>query len=519
MRRIRNLVLALGTLFAFAAYGASGKKVLKFAASVPAMEFLDVQLQTDTDVIQPAWLIGESLLAFNRDLVPYPKLLKSMPTISKDGKVYSCELRSGVKFHDGSTLTSKDVEFTFTRMFDPKTKCLNTYLCDMILGAQEMLDGKATKLAGFKVLDDRRFEITLASPYSPFLAVLACQQLMIYPEKACRAAGPRWGIDTFVGTGPFKLVKFEPKDVLVVERFPGYYGTPVKLDGIELYNMDQSTALLEYERGTLDMVGFNGTVMVDGYKNNPKYQDQLVGVPLIGTIAMILNVNMPPLDKVKVREAISYAVDQNSLVANYMKGHARATGCFIPPGMPGFDPKRAATKYNPTKAKALLKEAGFPNGIKLVASISEKSALVGVATVLQEQLKASGINLDVQKFDAAAMVDMRKNGKVQTLFLTWYADIPDPDNFMYTFFHKDQSRMWSSNYGDPSVTKSLEDGRTIPAGKARTAMYMKVEDKVVTKDVATIPLYNPIKYYMISKNLKGVAFENSMINFFGISKN
>ena len=385
-----------------------------------------------------------------------------MPTVSKDGKVYSCELKPGIKFHDGTTLTSKDVEFTFTRMFDPKTKCLNTYLCDMILGAQEMLDGKATKLAGFKVLDDRRFEITLAAPYSPFLAVLACQQLMIYPEKACKAAGTRWGIDTFVGTGPFKLVKFEPKDVLIVERFPGYHGTPAKLDGIELYNMDQNTALLEYERGTMDMVGFTGTEMVDGYKNNPKFKDQLVGVPLIGTIAMIMNVNMPPLDKVKVREAISYAVDQNSLVGNYMKGHAQATGCFIPPGMPGFDAKRPVSKYNPARAKTLLKEAGFPNGIKIVASISEKSALVGVATVLQEQLKASGINLEVQKYDSAAMVDMRKNGKVQTLFLTWYADIPDPDNFMYTFFYKDQSRMWSSNYNDSWVNKSLESGAHSP---------------------------------------------------------
>lgn len=512
-------VVALTAVMATTGHAAGGKKVLKFAASMPAMEFLDVQLQTDTEVIQPAWLMGESLLAFNKDLVPVPQLLKSMPTISKDGKVFTCELKAGVKFHDGSTLTSKDVEFTFTRMFDPKTKCLNTYLCDMILGAQEMLEGKSSKLAGFKVLDDRKFEITLSAPYSPFGSVLACPQMMIYPEKACRAAGSRWGIDTFVGTGPYKLVSFEPKDALVVERFPGYHGKPAKLDGLEMYNMDQSTALLEYERGSMDMVGFNGTVMVDGYKNNPKFREQLVGYPIVGTIAVILNVAMPPLDNVKVREAMSYAIDQKSLAANYMKGYANPTGCFIPPGMPGHDPKRIASKHNPAKAKTLLKEAGFPNGIKVVAALSEKSALVGAATVIQEQLKASGITLEVQKYDAAAMVDMRKNGKVQVMFLTWYADIPDPDNFMYTFFHKDQSKLWSSNYNNAWVTKSLEDGRVVPAGPARTAMYMKVEDRIVTKDFAAVPLYNPIKYYMVSKALKGVTFENGMINFFGVSKN
>lgn len=517
MAKIARLMLA--GLVACVAYGAAGKKVLKFAVSMPAMEFLDTQLSTDTDVIQPAWLMGESLLAFSKNLIPEPKLLASLPKVSKDGLVYSCELKAGVKFHDGSTLTSRDVEFTFNRMFTPATKCLNTYLCDMILGGKEMLDGKAKNLTGFKVLDDRKFQITLEAPYSPFLAVLACQQLMIYPEKACKAAGTRWGIDTFIGTGPYKLVKFEPKDMLAVERFSGYHGTPMKLDGIELYNMDPSTALLEYERGTVDMIGFTGTELVNGYLNNPKFKDQITSIPLLGTIAMILNVTKPPLDNPKVREALSYAVDKNSLVANYMKGLARPAGCFIPPGIPGYDPKRPASKYDPAKAKALLKEAGFPNGIHLVSMLSEKSSTVGVATVIQEQLKASGIDLEIQKADSAAMVDMRHRGEIQVPFLTWYADIPDPDNFLYTFFHKDQAKMWSSRYTNDWVTKSLDEGRRMPIGAPRTALYTKIEEKVIHKDFAAIPLYNPSKYYMISKPVKGIAFENGMVNFFfGVTK-
>ena len=111
-----------------------------------------------------------------------------------------------------------------------------------------MLDGQTTELAGFTVTGDYTFDITLEGPYAPFLSVLACEQLSIYPEKACTEAGDRWGVDVFVGTGPFKLKEFTPKDRLVVERFEDYHGEQPYLDQIEMYNMDANTMLLEYEK-------------------------------------------------------------------------------------------------------------------------------------------------------------------------------------------------------------------------------------------------------------------------------
>lgn len=540
MKKFIALLLASVLIFSFAACGkentdpsgastapsgganteapsTGGDKVLKFAGVYPDMLVLDVMKSTTTDTCQSGSLVVEALLDFNEDFSVKPLLLTQLPTVSEDGMTFTCELKKGIKFHDGTELKASDVEFTFNRMFLPSTICVNTFLCDMILGAKDMLDGKTDKLEGFKVIDDYNFTITLESAYSPFLSVLACEQLSIYPEKACTEAGDRWGVDTFIGTGPFKLKEFTPKDRVVVERFEDYHGEKPTLAGIEMYNMDQNTALLEYESGNLDIVAVNQDV-VDTYRKDEAYAKQLVVNPLVGIISMNLNVQKAPLDNPKVREAVGYAIDTEAMVENYLKGNAQATSCFIPRGCMGFDDTRPVSKYDPAKAKALLAEAGFPDGVHLVTTISEKSTAVGVATVLQQQMKESGIDFEIQKVDDAAYIDLRKQGEVQVAFSTWYADIVDPDNFLYTILHSKNSPFFSSNYNNPEFDKKLEECRRITDPAEREKLYREAEHMVVLEDFANVPLYNPIKFYLQQENVTGIKFMNSLVDLFYAQK-
>lgn len=166
------------------------------------------------------------------------KLITKLPEISDDGLTYSFELKPDVKFHDGTTLTSSDVEFTFTRIFEPSDKNVSTWMCDMILGGKEMLEGKAEELEGFKVIDDTHFEITLDKPYSAFMSVLATPQMVIYPEKAYKEAGEDWGGKVYIGTGPYKVNEFDPKNKVILERYDEYHGGAKKLDEIVYLNMD-----------------------------------------------------------------------------------------------------------------------------------------------------------------------------------------------------------------------------------------------------------------------------------------
>ena len=496
--------------------GGDDLKVLKYANVYPDMQVLDVMKSTTTDTIQAGSLVCEALLDFEEDFSVTPLLLKELPT-SEDGVTFHCELKEGVLFHDGTELKATDVEFTFKRMFLPETVCVNTFLCDMILGAKEMLNGETTELAGFTVTGDYTFDITLEGPYAPFLSVLACEQLSIYPEKACTEAGDRWGVDVFVGTGPFKLKEFVPKDRVVVERFDDYHGEQPTLDQIEMYNMDANTMLLEFESGNMDIVGVQQD-QADAYRNNEEFAEEFVINPLIGTISMNLNVEMAPLDNVKVREAIGYAIDRQSMVDNYLKGNAYATSCFIPRGCMAFDEERPVDKYDPEKAKELLAEAGFPDGIHIVTTISEKSSAVGVATVLQQQMKEAGIEFEIQKVDDAAYIDLRKNGEVQVAFSTWYADIVDPDNFLYTILHSESSPFFSSNYNNPEFDALLEEARVVTDPAKREELYREAESLAVTVDFVNVPLYNPIKFYLVQENVEGVVFLNSMVDLFYATK-
>ena len=491
--------------------GASeGENILTFANVFENMDILDVHKSTVTDVMQTGPLICEPLLQYDLDRNLVPCLLESLPEVSEDGLTFSCKLKEGVKFHDGTELTSADVEYTFNRIFDPDTQNVNTWLCDMILGAKDMLDGNAETLAGFKVIDDYNFEIQLEYPYSAFMNVLACPQMLIYPKDACEAAGDQWGVTTFVGTGPYVFDEFEPKDHVTVKRFDDYHGTPATLDGITVYNMDQNTMLLEYEAGNLD-IAYVDPKVVSAYKTD-EFANNLKQVDMMAIITMNLNTSMAPLDNPKVREAIGYAVDQESLVQNYLQGSGAATDTLIPPGVLGHDDSKPATKYDPEKAKALLAEAGYPDGISLTTYVSEEAEVADVAVVLKEQLKASNIELDIQQVDAASYTDIRGQGEVQVPFLTWYKDIADPDNFLYTFYHSTNSDFFSSCWHDERTDTDLETGRTIGDLEEREALYKALDSYLVDEQCIAVPLYNPVRYWLIADGIGNYSFDDSMID-------
>jgi peptide/nickel transport system substrate-binding protein len=137
---------------------AEEKKILRFGA-INMKSTLDMQLNSFSRVMDVSDAIVEPLLRLDEENKVVPVLLKSMPRIQADVTVYRFELKPGIKFHDGSTLKASDVKYTIERMFRPETKAETSYICDMIVGARDMLEGRADSLEGFKIIDDLNFEI------------------------------------------------------------------------------------------------------------------------------------------------------------------------------------------------------------------------------------------------------------------------------------------------------------------------------------------------------------------------
>ena len=507
MKRFLALLLGL-TLMLGAIPALAEGKTFTYGGVLENLNLLDGHKDTTTDVLNAGIMICEPLLALQPDGSLLPQLLAEMPIVNEDGTLFTCKLREDVFFHDGTQLKSSDVYFTLHRIFDPATANVNAWLCDMIKGGQAMLDGEAEELEGVTIIDDFNFTIELEYPYAPFAYVLSCPQMIIYPEAATVAAGDNWGIDTFIGTGPYKLVEFVAKDVLRMEANENYYEGRPALDEVVWLNLEQGTALMEFEAGTLDLCGVD-PAYVQGYLGE-EFADNLIKVELMGVIALNLNVAMEPLDNQKVREAVSYAIDCNGLVEAYLQGNGTPTDSIVPPVIVGYAGREHV--YDVEKAKELLAEAGYPDGITLVNYVSEASSIAGVPVVLQEQLKAAGITLEVNRVDAATYIDLRKEGSVQCPILTWYGDVPDPDNFLYTFYQSGNSVFFSSSWNDEKTDEMLMQGRALPAGEERAELYKTLEEYLVREQCIVIPLYNPVTYYLQAEGVSGVFFDNSMFH-------
>lgn len=492
---------------------AEEKKILKYGDDLGVVTGLDIHLFTNSEVFEVSDQTHEPLIGSATGTYElYPLLITELPKVSEDGLTYSFELKQGIKFHDGSDLTSHDVKYTLERMFTPEVGNVNTWIADMIAGSKEMLNGETKELAGFKLIDDYHFEISLYEPYAPFEAIMSTQQMVIFPEEA-ESYGKEWGLKAYIGTGPMKVKEFEPKVKVILEKFDDYHGEATKLDEVHFLNMVQNTALLEFEKGNIDVVRVDEN-LVSQYKDDPKFADKLYEEDLIGIIALTLNRNMPPLDNVKVREAVSLAIDRVSLTQNYLKGNATPAKSMLPPGVLGYDKNAPELEYNPEKAKALLAEAGYPDGIEITSMVVENSSLIGVFTVLQAQLKEVGITLNIQQIDRPSYVDIRKRGEIQMPILTWYADYVDPDNFLYTFLYGDNGTFFSSNYKNEEFDKMAEEGRRLTDRKEREQLYKDLDYKVVHEDFPHAPLYTPKAFYMVSDRVEGLEIQNFTFRFF-----
>ena len=297
----------------------SGEKVFRFGQSNPKVG-LDMQTNTNSGASSVADNVLEGLYCWNDDNKEECVLAKDMPEVSDDGLTYTITLKKGVKFSDGSDLTTEDVKYTFERMFTPATGCTNTYMYNMITGAQDMLDGKATELSGFETVDDYTFKLHIDYKFAPFVANLGMDYASIYPSDACAAAGENWGKGTnLIGTGPYVIKENDEQTKVVMVPNKKYHGKKPNLDRLEIvYIDDYSTKMMEYEQGNIDMCDLD-TSLLDQYKDSD-LKDEITQVTPLGTYFLSIKDNDPVLSNKAVREAISLAINRKELCSTVLNG-------------------------------------------------------------------------------------------------------------------------------------------------------------------------------------------------------
>jgi len=424
--------------------------------------------------------------------------------VSPDGLKYTFHLRKGAKFHNGDVLTADDVIYTFDRMLNPDTKALNTDFLDMIAGAQDRMDGKATSTSGLKKIDDNTVEITLDAPFAPFLANLATPAGSIFSQKATEAAGKDFGVKP-VGTGPFKMDNWTFNSEIQLSAFDDYFRGKPKFDKLIMKIIPEpQTMALMFKKGDLDVLDLDfSRSQIPEFQNDAQWKNQIVSGPRVGTYYMSINEKIPPFENPKVREAIMYAIDRQTLIDKLYYGTGIPAKGILAPGLAGFNPNLPGFEYNPEKAKALLKEAGYPDGFSMELTQSANSpSTLKVNEALQAMLADVGIKAEIKQMDSAAWSATRKEGKLGSYFTSWSADYNDPDNFIYTFFAPQNSVARSWNYENKAVQDDLEKARSMTDMAARYKLYQDIENQIVNKDFAFVPMFHLNHLFVVQPKVK-----------------
>ncbi len=485
----------------------------------------DVQ-KTSKDYTLPQ-NIYDRLLEIEVDDAGVSKIVPSLAEdwdISADGLEYTFHLRQDVKFQNGNDFTAEDVVYTFHRLLTVENG-VNTELLDQVKGAAEVIEGSADRLEGVEMVDDYTVKITLKEPFAAFLSCLTAPGLSIYDSEATEAAGDQFGMDpaVTVGTGPFRFAGWTFNDQLVLVKNEDYWKGAPELPGVVIKIIpDTETQTMMFESGELDLLDLDFvTDAADRFLET--YPEQIVQGPRVGITYFTMNFNIEPFQDLKVRQAVQMAIDRQAILDALYGGRGQVEHGIYPYGLIGFNEGQTKISYDPEKAKALLAEAGYPDGftMELAADASASDTVTMALEIIKEQLAAVGINAEIKNYDESTWLETRKAGELGSFMSTWTADFNDPENFIYTFFgNEEKTRIRSINYPDTAVMDRVGAARGIVNEDERLAEYQALEEKLIHEDAAWVPMYSRTHLWAVSsrvQNFKPVWSGVSDRMYYGVS--
>lgn len=441
-------------------------------------------------------------------------------TVSDDGLTYTFTLRDGVVFSNGSALTASDVQYTFERLLTAGG--VNDDIPLEVSGGESLEKGEADTLAGFRVIDDTHFTITLAAANAGFVAELTGPAVSIVDAETMKTA-KNFGIDCgdTIGTGPYVITEWVPNDHYTLVYNEKYWGKKPSVTKLIVSIIpDASTQNLMFQNGELDMIdleSLDSSIVQSTYKTT--YANKLITAPRVGLTYLAMNEKSPYLSDVNVRKAIQKAIDVGAIIDSVYSGDAVPEAGIIPTGVWGHDNSLQRIACDPEGAKALLKQAGYADGqvkFELAMDSSASSSTQLVYQIVQEQLKAVGITAGIQSYDDSSWLDLRKSGEMDAFIANWTMDYNDPANIMYTFFGSpEKTALRSLNYSDTDVMARVAAASSITDDDARRTEYQALEKTIVTDDAAWVPLFENTHLFALSDRVSSfVPYWAGYSNFY-----
>jgi peptide/nickel transport system substrate-binding protein len=503
MLKFLSLTFIMVLLFA----GCGGKKEVEEAPAETAKEkVLKVAIDKDATNLNPVFVtdltgemfsanIFDSLVSYKDDVSkPAPGIAEKWE-ISEDGKTYTFYLRKGIKFHNGTELTAKDVKFTIETIMDPANAA----------ASKQYLNDVET----VEAIDDYTVKFTLKNVYASFMLLLGSPQFGILPSEYIKEIGLEAFDRNPIGTGPFKFEEWVPDDHITLVKNEDYFLGKPNLDKAIFRPIPKAeVASVELQSGGIDLASSLLPQDITKFQSDSNFEVQQT--PGLSFQYVGFSAVEKPYSDVRFRKAIYYATDFDSAIDGIYGSTGDRAYSWIPPVVFANDKeymKSKALPYDEEKAKALfdeLKAEGIlKEGMEIPILSPQDAFRSKIATAMASSLVKYGFKPKVQTLEFGTLLPATEEGKAGIYLLGW-GSVPDPDRWTYALFHTDAGKQNRSKYSNQVVDEALVNGRNTADIAKREVEYVKAMRQAIGTDYIHIPL--------IFKNIN-VVHTNKVKNF------
>ncbi len=428
------------------------------------------------------------LVTLDQDMKVQPDIARDW-TLSENGTRYTFELRDDVRFHSGKALTAKDVKYSWERACAPSTDSMTaaTYLGD-IVGADDVLQGKATELSGVTVIDDYTLQVDIEAPRAYFLEKLTYPTAFVVDSETV-ALGADWWREPN-GTGPFTLSQWQAGSLVELQANSDYYGPKPLVDTVQFLLL-AGVPMSLYEQGAIDVVSVSSGYMDQVTDPANPLHLELQSTPELSLYYIGFDVTKPPFDDKNVRLAFCHAVDRERIVSVLFNGSVGLAGGIVPAGMPGYDPNLDPYGYDPELARELLAKSSYGSAdalppITVTVSGYANDVPSYIAAALYGWQENLGVVASVRQLEPDIFLYSLDAEHDQAFSMGWIADYPSPQNFLGTLFGEGESYN-TSGYANPELESLLQQAAAEVNDERRLELYRQAE-RVVLADAPCLPL-------------------------------
>jgi oligopeptide transport system substrate-binding protein len=443
-------------------------------------------------------------------------------TISKDQKVYTFKIRKDAVWSNGDKVTAGDFEYSFKRAADPKTAAPYSWYIQ-ILGIEngsDIVDGKkAPETMGVKALDDETLQITLTKPIPYFLKGLAHGTMAPIPQKTVKKFGNKWTQPANIVTnGAYQLKEWVVNEKIVLVKSDKYYDNEkVSIDKVTYLPIPEfSTEYNRYKAGEIDVSssGISSSIYKQMKKEHP---EEIHTYAQLGTYYYYLNMKKKPFDDIRVRKALSYAINRNLITEKILGGGQIPAYTFVPDGTDGYiAPKPEymtwTQKQRDEAAIKLMTEAGItadkPLAFELLYNTSENHKKIALAIASMWKKAFNGaVKVTLKNQEWKTYIAEKKAGNYQVARAGWVGDYNEPSTMLDLLTKGHSSN--NSFYDNPEYDKRMNAARTVLDDAKRNALYAEA-DKLIAQDMPIIPIYNYVTNRLVKPYVKGYPTSNPL---------